>query len=348
MVSTIKGKMNETAYVKQVYQRIICLAIVAHLSYVFIFAFLSFQWLSVYNIASSFFYLLMLWVIKKGHYRMAVILIHMEVSMFVSVCTVLAGWEIGVFLYLIAISALVYFCPFNHKYIPYLFSVAELLLFILLRFLTVDMTPYYSKLDTITNTFLFSYNAITCFAIILFAAFSSDISAAVSKKRLQDENKSLSRIANYDQLTGLLSRYSLLQKAEQYDKNKIVLAIGDIDDFKKINDSYGHNCGDYVLRHMAELVRTISGPHADICRWGGEEFVFLFHNMKMEEVQNIMKSVCKEVAAFQFLYGQYRLHITMTFGISEGNGEVDITKIIDKADEKMYQGKTNGKNQVVA
>lgn len=347
MILKNKKNFSETTYAKKVYKQIICLAVIVHLSYVFIFGFLSFLYLSIYNIISVIFYLIMLIIIKKGFYCLIVTLIHIEVSLFVILCTILGGWEIGIYLYLVALASLVYFCPFNYKYIPYLFSTVEICLFILLKLYITKYKPYYSLSGIWINSILYLYNALACFIIILYSAYSSDVSASVTKKKLQDENKNLSVIANYDQLTGLLNRYAFFQKADEYNKTKIILSIGDIDDFKKFNDTYGHNCGDYILRKIAELMRKLCGNNVDICRWGGEEFVFLFHDISIDIVKEKMQYICSEIAKFEFQYENYYFHITMTFGISENYGINDISSIVKIADEKMYKGKTNGKNQVV-
>lgn len=339
---------GKDAYVKKVYFQIICLAFLAHFSYIFIFAALSYHILSLYNIGSVLFYLLMFPVVRHGKYKLAVSAIHIEVCLFVAVCTALGGWELGIHLYLIALSSLVYFCPYDHKFIPYLFSIFEIVLFISLRLYTQLIPPVYTALGAGMGMWLYVYNVTACFVIILYAAFMSNVSAAVTKKELQEENRSLSALANYDQLTGLLTRRIFLRMLEEIDPRQLVIAMGDLDNFKRINDTYGHNCGDYVLSTTALIMRSCFGTNADICRWGGEEYIFLFKNQSLSAALEQLEEFRGKMEQTLFNFEGHAFHMTMTLGVSDNQNGLPPSALIERADQLMYAGKNHGKNRVIS
>lgn len=340
---------QQDVYIKRVYQQIIMLALAAHFSYLVLFWKLGLLGLAAYNVASVAFYCVMQKAAGKGYFRLAVTCIHAEVCLFVTVCTVNAGWGIGAPLYLIAMTSLTYICPFDRKYIPYLFAVAEMIVFLVLKLYMDAVWPHYLAVSETAGRWLYLYNACASCVIILYAAFSSKVSAAVSRRELQAENRSLSELANYDQLTGLLSRHAFLKKLDTLNDEgrSIALAMSDIDDFKKVNDVWGHNCGDQVLSESAELVRRFLGPNVDVCRWGGEEFLFLFYDMDGASAAELLGKLCIAVSEHEFRWGESVLHITMTFGVSSGMECDSIEELVAAADKRMYEGKAKGKNQVV-
>lgn len=332
------------AYVKQVYQRIIYLALLVHISYVALFIWLGRPVVTLYNGGSAAFYLLMLGMVRRQAFRAAVAAIHCEVCLFVAVCTLCLGREAGLPLLLVAMASLVYFCPFAHKYVPYLFSAAEIALFYALKVYTDTHGPMLPSLGTTALKGLYAYNAAICFGIILYAAYTSDLSATVGRRQLQQENLSLEEIANHDQLTGLLSRRHFLALVGQGWRAGAAVAMGDIDDFKLVNDTHGHICGDYVLRTVALLMREHC-PQAAVCRWGGEEFIFYFP--QGEEARQRLEELRRAIEGYPFVYGRAAFHVTMTFGLAPVQEGCELLQLADLADARMYQGKQQGKNRVV-
>lgn len=337
----------ESLYEQKTYHQIVLLALGMHLSYVVVFALTGFWLASAYNVGSSVFYLGMLWLVRRRRYKAAVLAIHVEVWLFVTLCTVLIGWDAGLAMFLLAVSSLVYVCPFEHRVIPYLLSVAGFLVCFFLKLYMDSRGCCYPPLNGPARFWLFAYNMLLSFGLVIYAAFSSQVSANVTRKALQDENESLSELANYDQLTGLLSRYSFLRKLKTAAPQRVV-ALGDIDDFKRVNDVFGHNCGDEILSAVAELLRKTLGGGVEICRWGGEEIVFLFPETGPEQAREKLESLRRTVEGHVFRCGEQDLRITMTFGMAWGGPEADAQSLIEAADRRMYRGKEQGKNRVVA
>ncbi|SDA11231.1 diguanylate cyclase (GGDEF) domain-containing protein [Ruminococcus sp. YE71] len=196
------------------------------------------------------------------------------------------------------------------------------------------------------------FNSVATFSIVIMFVYLFHNIAISSEEKLE-------RMALRDNLTGLYNRHYLLSvldlmqtESSESTENEWStentegrwIALLDIDDFKKVNDTYGHNCGDYILHEIAILAqKTCKG--CIVCRWGGEEFIIL--STQKNSGTEILETLRKKIADEKFRFGGCEMRITVTVGVSlyDENQTNDIW--ISKADEKLYFGKSNGKNQVV-
>ena len=162
------------------------------------------------------------------------------------------------------------------------------------------------------------------------------------KYALHLENK-ITNESRTDELTQIANRYGLYDYFNQEEhKESKVLALFDIDDFKLINDEYGHAAGDYILKRVAELSAALPGSF--VCRYGGEEFVAVVNSDNYFEVlENLRKTFENEV--FEFEGKQHK--ITITIGATVYEKDMTLEKWVSSADERMYLGKNSGKNKVV-
>lgn len=342
----IKPQNNETDYIHFVYRNLTGLGIVLHTVYAVMMGMLQFAIPCFYNICSVLFYIgMLLLVTKRKKYAAAVSLIHLETICFVSTHTILFGWNSAFFLFLVGMASLVYFCPYRKTYIPYVFSLLHILAFFLLHLNVQD--PILPADGAVLLNILFICNSIGAFVIILYVAYVSRASAIIGKEALIKQNEDLLQIADYDQLTGLYNRSCMKKRISQCDSSHSFLAMGDIDDFKLINDTYGHICGDHILRELAELMRSKLDPNIFICRWGGEEFIFHFHNASDEEAIQQLTEFCQWLKSYTFMYEHHSICVTMTFGICQGRPGLSLDHWINQADQLLYQGKRNGKQMVV-
>lgn len=339
---------QESKYIHKVYRNISCLGILLHVVFSFVFGILKYKIPFTYNILDIIFYTVILFIVtKKSKYALTVSLIHLETIVFCVLHTMLFGWEPAFYIYLIAMASLVYFCPYRALYIPYLFSFLHIIVFFLLYFFSIHQTFTIESNEILKHTF-FTCNGIAAFVIILYVGYVSKASAFVGRKELLEKNKDLQHLADYDQMTGLYSRACLRNRFTQYCGKKNVLAIGDIDDFKHINDTYGHICGDVILKELAEQMRAKLDPNIFMCRWGGEEFVFLFPERSIHESKEQLEDFCNWIEHFDFHYQDLTIHFTMTFGIRAGQNNRTLDKWIEDADQLLYKGKHSGKNIVIS
>ena len=122
------------------------------------------------------------------------------------------------------------------------------------------------------------------------------------------------------------------------------LALLDIDDFKKVNDTYGHNCGDYILHEIGDMAKRIC-KGCTVCRWGGEEFIIL--SDKPDHDTELLEVLRKRIESEIFCFEDKELHISVTLGVKKYDGSLTNDAWISAADELLYYGKKHGKNQVV-
>ena len=164
---------------------------------------------------------------------------------------------------------------------------------------------------------------------------------------------SLKKLVERDPLTNLNNRRSGNVKFEQIrraaDKYGQVycIAMGDIDFFKKVNDTYGHDAGDAVLKEVARILSDRMAGKGTVVRWGGEEFLFIIEDMKLEEAKAHMWNILREIRATSIDYGAQTIRFTMSYGLVEGDPNKSADAEITAADELLYFAKESGRNRVI-
>ena len=163
---------------------------------------------------------------------------------------------------------------------------------------------------------------------------------------------SLRDLIELDQLTGLYNRRYVQTKLEKVQKRSLeshvpfCVAIGDIDFFKRVNDTYGHECGDAVLMDVSARMKELMKGRGFAARWGGEEFLLIFESYHLEMAADCLEDLLNVIRSRTITYGDQKVKVTMTFGVVEGSDDL-LDHIIRDADEKLYYGKNNGRNQIV-
>jgi diguanylate cyclase len=170
---------------------------------------------------------------------------------------------------------------------------------------------------------------------------------------LQMELDKASSMVRHDQLTGALNRRGL---DEAFDKevgraqrrqSALCVALLDIDNFKKLNDSLGHDAGDAALIHLAAVIRETLRPQDTIARFGGEEFIIVLPETPVEDAQRAVIRLQRELTRRIFLHNNNRQLITFSAGVTEYRAGDTQASVIKRADEAMYAAKQAGKNRVV-
>lgn len=173
--------------------------------------------------------------------------------------------------------------------------------------------------------------------------------------KLKQSNQVLEKLAYYDELTGVLNRRagqaSFLVEVERClrSEQKIALAMVDIDHFKSVNDTHGHQGGDIVLQSFAETLTKTLRPYDIVCRYGGEEFLLIAEMDSVDKAEQLFERVRKAVSDKVIELPSIKLSITASFGVHlvEPRMDMDIKKLINKADQALYQAKAAGRNKVV-
>ena len=223
----------------------------------------------------------------------------------------------------------------------------SILAFISLTLLTLELNyPSYvleisSNTCFVNNILAFILTA-TCGGLLIQTFVSTYENYAEAKEEL-------SRI---DPLTGTLNRRAFLSEIEEkipamVEKNiPFCLIMFDFDHFKKINDTYGHNCGDMVLQKVSKIVmKNLKGGDM-LCRWGGEEFLIYLPNTTLEQGINAAERLRKAVEGLKIKCKDSEIPITITLGIREYNSVYSLMHNIEQVDIAMYKGKQAGRNTV--
>jgi len=289
------------------------------------------------------------YLIKHEKTKIFVNLLFYEAAFHVTMATLCFGWNCGFQNFHIAIIVLVFFGDYFSKKMGHDHVRA-------LRFCALDFITYMCSFLCV-NTFSSIYNInvtaqiytqlssslVVFLTVVVFmwvlTQFTVKVEDAMNKK------------AQFDELTQLPNRYYLMAHFKQLMKNgnnkDNYLAIMDIDDFKKVNDTYGHNCGDYVLKEIAGLV-TKYAKGGFVCRWGGEEFIIIGPvDTDMKKQCRILDDVRKFVGNHDFEYEQYRFNITITMGVAVYENGQSVEEWVNVADKKLYAGKYSGKNKLI-
>ena len=288
-------------------------------------------------------YSLFFLLIKKKKYYLYALLCGNEFFAFISVTTVMLGFSTGFHFYLIGLCVVSFFTSYFSNRRDTKGSIVwvglSLIIYLTLYLVSVFNAPYY-VIDKWVEVTLFIVNAIVVFGFIASYLLVFLKYAFLLEKKIIHESRT-------DELTQIKNRYGLYDYYDSIeDKSNSVLALFDIDDFKLINDKYGHVTGDFILKKVATIAKETL-KDSFVCRFGGEEFVIVLqddeNNPALDRLEILRAGIEKEIFEFEGTM----VKITITVGAVKYSNEPSLEKWVDDADEKMYQGKATGKNKIV-
>lgn len=181
------------------------------------------------------------------------------------------------------------------------------------------------------------------------------IAYLASKKNLENKKyqEKLTTLAHTDPLSKLYNRRFFFEIAEQLlilterDNAPISIAMIDIDNFKKINDTYGHQIGDYVIKTLSKELVKLTRESDFVARYGGEEFIILFPNTNIKGIEIITKKICKHIEEFKLIVNNIDFYFTISVGITQYKKDEKLDDFIQQADKALYIAKRSGKNKVI-
>ena len=174
------------------------------------------------------------------------------------------------------------------------------------------------------------------------------------------ENERLGKIAYFDYLTGIPSRSAfeneILRCMGRYKRRPLSIAFIDLDNFKSINDRYGHSGGDTVLKLFVEIVTDACRPNDFFARVGGEEFVIIFHDMKrrtaIATTRRIRHAIETKLRMYMFpIDGEYvaeQVCVTASFGVGQWKSRESHNSLVHRVNIGLHKSKSDGKNRVTA
>lgn len=172
-------------------------------------------------------------------------------------------------------------------------------------------------------------------------------------KKLETELSLAKEEKNTDFLTGVLNRRAYEKETEKIErkysifKTKYAVVFYDIDFFKSINDTYGHICGDHILKSFAAILKGLTRQEDVISRYGGEEFIALINYENEDEVIKYLKRVKNIIKNNSIVYQNIKINVKFSAGVSFRNTHTSFTETKKQADELLYKAKNSGRDKIV-
>lgn len=259
------------------------------------------------------------------------------------------GWNVGVQTYFFILIVFCFFARSRHRATKVLYVIVLLALRMSMYFYCQN----YPVKITMSADLMFALQLCNTIAIFLslslLAYFFSEDTQTLEWK-LIEYNKKLQEQVSIDPLTGLHNRRSTIEYLDgllKSSNNQISICLCDIDFFKKVNDTYGHNVGDIVLTKIAEMFKSQLPGDTFVSRWGGEEFLLIFPTSNGDEAYFALETLRQKIKAIEFEGGSARFSVSLTFGLIEYDFHSDLTALLKEADEKLYYGKENGRDRII-
>ena len=308
-----------------------------------------------FNILSVIVYLFCTLLCKFGHIMPVYISVLLEVSAYSVASVYYVGWGCGSVCFLCSIIPIViYFGTFlfkgKNRWIIVLTLIIIYAVYVALYVRFEGARPLYGVSNAVRQVLVLFSSFVMIFSMIFYSAiyiFSSEIEV----HGLERENEQLSADAKEDLLTKLLNRRGFMPLVESLMKDEkgevFCIAFLDIDNFKRINDTNGHDCGDEVLRHITRIIRK-EMHGCSICRWGGEEIIILMRGYGIISAKERLEALRKAIEGSPTVFFNKRIPVTITIGLEEYKDTYnEAEEIIKRADERMYYGKMHGKNILI-
>lgn len=343
---------------RQLFSLIIYSVALVHFFLTGLFFYLDIKPLYVFNCISVLTYLFSMRFIKKSQFTVVYYITYTEIILHSLVATLCIGWQFGFAQYIIGIVSVGYYIGYSinafhqNAKAPTINAVIAAVSFMLCRVLSSFVEPFYTVDRPVMEMFIYIFNSICTFSFLILFSMLFIFEIKLASAKLRHQNAILDQLANTDPLTGLYNRRSMnvfLEQALKSDSSFAVVMC-DIDDFKKINDTYGHDFGDIVLQEIAQITTNNVNESGYVCRWGGEEILMLISNSSKEKTKEIAEGIRSAVDTHRFLSesGKTSVHCTLTLGVAEYEKGKTIEEVITQADYNLYCGKRNGKNMVIA
>jgi diguanylate cyclase (GGDEF)-like protein len=188
--------------------------------------------------------------------------------------------------------------------------------------------------------------------IILYRLSQPILRMAQTHAMIVQQKNRLEVLSRSDPLTGLLNRRgfeeAMADSSRTFRNFPYALAMMDLDDFKTINDTYGHSCGDFVLARVAAMIQKCVRRQDLSCRLGGEEFLVCYPDATTEVVEEVAERLRASIAAFPMTFEDRQIPVTVTVGTAVRREGEAFAETLARADAALYQGKRSGKNRIVS
>lgn len=325
------------------------LVICMHTAYGIVFFMMGLHQLVLVDLFSVTIYIFLAMVLFNNDTDIKIVLaiFQFEVTLHAFICIFELGWGNGFEIIFLVFLTITLFADQSYKRLTYLLSVLQVVLFFACYILCKD-----SILPRAQQDFLIGFHIMIVATFCLSISYMLQISNSIVLTNAKQQNSQMQRLANQDPLTKLQNRNALndfITKKLRDGAVNFALVLSDIDNFKKINDKYGHNIGDDVLVRISAAFSGVFRKDDFVCRWGGEEFLAIIYDVDTEQALSTLERLRTMIASEKTSYEGGEFSTTLTYGMVyyEKGDDFNVQQMILRADELLYKGKKAGKNRIV-
>lgn len=341
------------------YMFITCAITSVHVFLILIFGLLRVWPLAIFNIGSVCTYVHCINIIKYGYEKDLIktfYITYIEIIVHSFIATIFVGWQFGFSQYIIGLIPFGYYMCVTllnegkRYFIPTVLGLVAFFSFVACRIISMFAGSVYQlKVPPIAEISIYIFNSICNFVFLFMVTVVFIMEMQAATNQLRNQNVALDNMASIDPLTGLYNRRSMQDFFDEalLSEKGFSLVMCDIDNFKKVNDTYGHDFGDVVLKEISHIIRTQVGENGHVCRWGGEEILIL-GRVPLDVTCQIAERIRSDVESHIFNCHNQSIHCSLTLGVAAHRQGNTVEETITHADRRLYYGKQNGKNRVVS
>lgn len=333
-------ELNAEDELRQMIDKVAYLAIGVHLLLIGLYYVWGYENLSLLNLACTMAWFHGRHLNKQGKIDLAINFLSAEIVVHAIATVSVLGWESGFQLYLL--SALVFHLLYAGKNIKRMIMSTSLFAFVFLalQLFCKDGGQYGADSWLMQGIYYVNFSA-SMLGISLCVYYYNEVTAKAHRK--------LYALASTDALTGLPSRraFDTQMQKRLMEAEQASLIMADIDYFKRINDTYGHDVGDKVLQEVACRFQQKLRQNDVVFRWGGEEFLITLPHTSLGDAHVVAKSLCEVISHSPIVCEDAILNVSITCGVSTTDQSINgVGQLIKHADQALYRGKENGRNRV--
>ena len=347
---------NNEEYSKKVlngYKRIALALVVVNTIYLFIFTLFNIKIMSAISIVSIIIYLTIYFKINEDRCVQCFRITSLEVMIHI----LIYGLAIGggtrssgfCIVLIVGIRTACYFYKRikNRVLRSSRYVICASAFYIIFSITSGNSTPLYGDDNIVLKAILEVFNSIVVIVAVNYYIYITSKEILKYEDALNEKNELLYKMAYIDSLTMIYNRRGIQEKFNQFrdEKREYSIILCDIDNFKNINDKYGHECGDMILEKIANIIQKLVEGIGYAARWGGEEILILSEN-KYIDAYVLGEQIRKKIEDAAFSYEGEPISITITIGIGEVK-DFSTREAILIADKNLYIGKRSGKNIVI-
>jgi diguanylate cyclase len=322
----------------------VCVGFPAHSLFIPLFFWMGVPLLAWFNFLSVAAWLYAGWKNYHGRHWSAVNILTLEVVAHATMATYSFGWGSGFQTYLMPMITFVMVNYRMKRHVMIFQASGIVFLYVLLYMTTRTVTPPVSAAVLEVMHYI---NVVIVFTALCVITYYFREASLESERRME-------KLASTDMLTHLPNRRRMREmlEVEHHRARRTTSTFGiiltDIDYFKKVNDAYGHDCGDFVLQNVASRLRSALRDHDVVSRWGGEEFLALLPDTTLDGAHDAAERMRQVVEREPICFCGSDVAVTLTLGVAICDGEDSIDAAVTRADVALYDGKRNGRNRVVS